>query len=427
MLTLAGINLVIMVNVAVVVETVFAWPGIGRLLYEGITFRDFQKQTPAEQRYLVFVLTPGEKRAVTLVDLGSAETVDKAVAAYLKAMSSAREGYVPNRRKLDQEAGELYRLLVLPLEGQLAGRRHLFVSPDGSLELVPFEVLRSQKGEYLIGSYQISYVAAGRDILRFERKESASARPAEAVILADPNYDLGLKSTDPGLVELTASPARGAFLTSFSRLPDTRLEADAIENILTQRMRITVRDFQGEKAVESALRAVDSPKILHLATHGYFFGKDDAKPGADGAETSPVTLKDDPMFRSGLALAGVNLSLREGKDDGVVSAEKLMGLRLGGTDLVVLSACETGVGEVLNGEGVFGLKRAFILSGARAVILSLWSVPSAETRELMTSFYNLMADGKSKVEALREAKLEMAKERPNPFYWGAFVLVGDPQ
>lgn len=133
------------------------------------------------------------------------------------------------------------------------------------------------------------------------------------------------------------------------------------------------------------------------------------------------------MFRSGLVLAGANLSLREGKDEGVVSAQKVMGLRLLGTDLVVLSACETGVGDVRSGEGVFGLKRAFILSGARTVILSLWSVPSQETQALMTGFYTRMAEGKSKAEALRETKLELMKDRGNPFFWAAFVLIGGPQ
>jgi len=124
------------------------------------------------------------------------------------------------------------------------------------------------------------------------------------------------------------------------------------------------------------------------------------------------------MLRSGLALTGVNLSmLREGKDEGIMSAAKVMGLRLTGTDLVVLSACETGLGDVQSGEGVFGLKRAFILSGAKAVILSLWSVPSKETMELMTMFYSLMADGKSKAEALRQAKLALMKTKANPFFW----------
>jgi CHAT domain-containing protein len=132
------------------------------------------------------------------------------------------------------------------------------------------------------------------------------------------------------------------------------------------------------------------------------------------------------MLRSGIVLAGVNASLKEGRDDGVVSADKILGLRLKGTDLVVLSACETGVGDVRNGEGVFGLKRSFILSGAKTVVMSLWSIPSKETTELMTDFYTLMAKGKTKAEALREARLNLMKKKSNPFYWGAFVMVGNP-
>jgi CHAT domain-containing protein len=135
---------------------------------------------------------------------------------------------------------------------------------------------------------------------------------------------------------------------------------------------------------------------------------------------------ENPMLRSGIVLAGVNASLKEGRDDGVVSAEKILGLRLKGTDLVVLSACETGVGDVKSGEGVFGLKRSFILSGAKTVVMSLWSIPSKETTELMTDFYTLMAKGKSKAEALREARLNLMKKNPNPFYWGAFIMVGNP-
>ncbi len=123
----------------------------------------------------------------------------------------------------------------------------------------------------------------------------------------------------------------------------------------------------------------------------------------------------------------MNASLKEGKDDGMVSAEKILGLRLKGTDLVVLSACETGVGDVQNGEGVFGLRRSFILSGAKTVVMSLWSVPSRETTELMTKFYTFMAQGKSKAEALRQAKINIMKKRQNPFFWGAFVVVGKPE
>jgi CHAT domain-containing protein len=226
-------------------------------------------------------------------------------------------------------------------------------------------------------------------------------------------------------VRAATTPSKAHELSSFTRLPDTKQEANTIQEILSQRMSISVKTYQQEKAVESVLNTAESPSIIHLATHGYFLGQDEARRNS-ATEDSWLLLKDNPMLRSGIALSGINLSLKEGKDDGIMSAEKVMGLKLLGTDLVVLSACETGVGEVQNGEGVFGLKRAFILSGARSVILSLWSVPSEETMLLMNRFYTLLADGKSKAEALRQAKREMMEKKPNPFYWGAFILVGKP-
>jgi CHAT domain-containing protein len=349
--------------------------------------------------------------------------VDRAVGAYLKTMSASRVGYVPKQKALDQEAAELYKLLLQPLEARVAGRQQLYVSPDGNLNLVPFEVLLDAEGKYLIEKVPVSYIAAGRDIVRFEKGELHPGQRADALILADPDYDFGLSAQEKAAA--AASFTRGSGLTSFSRLPDTRVEAGAIEQILTQRMHLAVKVFEDDKATEAVLLAAQSPRVLHLATHGYFLDRDEVTQGPDALDQT--LLQDDPMFRSGLVLAGVNLSLREGKDEGLLSAQKLMGLRLLGTDLVVLSACETGVGDVLSGEGVFGLKRAFILSGARTVILSLWSVPSEESQQLMTSLYSLMADGKSKAEALREAKLELMKRKPNPFYWAAFILVGSPK
>jgi CHAT domain-containing protein len=187
------------------------------------------------------------------------------------------------------------------------------------------------------------------------------------------------------------------------------------------------------RALEEILFSVESPRILHLATHGYFLKDEEAKEllsqGFDLQEIEmiPGIGIENPMLRSGIVLAGVNTSLREGRDDGMVSAEKILGLRLKGTEIVVLSACETGVGDVRNGEGVFGLKRAFILSGAKTIVMSLWSVPSKETTELMTRFYTLMSEGKTKAEALGKAKLDMMKKKVNPFYWGAFILVGKPE
>lgn len=265
--------------------------------------------------------------------------------------------------------------------------------------------------------------------MRLEDKE-AHHKQGMALILSDPDYDYGLseaeKKEESSSNTTGVAPSPKPFeLAYFSRLPETKDEANIIQQILSERMHIGVNSYQAEKAVEAVLYAAESPIIMHLATHGYFIGKDEFKQ-QNTSDSNQMLFKDYPMLRSGIALAGINLSLKEGKDEGIVSAEEVMGLKLIGTDLVVLSACETGVGDVQSGEGVFGLKRAFILSGAKAVILSLWSVPSKETKELMTKFYSLMADGKSKANALMQAKLEMKEKKPNPFYWGAFILVGNP-
>jgi CHAT domain-containing protein len=175
---------------------------------------------------------------------------------------------------------------------------------------------------------------------------------------------------------------------------------------------------------------IESPRMLHLATHGYFLPDEEVTDQAKkmlSAQEMKATVDiglANPMTRSALVLAGANTSIKEGRDDGIVSAEKVLGLRLRGTELVVLSACETGLGDVKNGEGVFGLKRAFILAGAKTVVMSLWSVPSEETTQLMTDFYEFMSQGKDKAQSLREAKLRMLRDHPNPFYWAAFLLTG---
>lgn len=259
--------------------------------------------------------------------------------------------------------------------------------------------------------------------------------------MADPDYDLGLeeiKKVKDGLNIKEAivrnSVSRDAKGLSFERLTATKKEADKIEELLENgdKDKLNVENYQDNEALEEVLLQVKSPRILHLSTHGYFLEEEDVKMLQQWQTSFDIyEIKDfgieNPMLRSGIALAGANASIKEGRDDGLVSAEKILGINLKGTELVVLSACNTGIGSVQSGEGVFGLKRSFILSGAKTVVMSLWSVPSKETTELMIDFYTLMSKGKSKAEALKQAKLNMKKKNPNPFFWGAFVMVGNPK
>jgi CHAT domain-containing protein len=400
---------------------------------------DFQKNQWGTSHYLLFVLCPGEKGEVRLLDVGETAAIDQHINAYLKEINKIKEEKEPSRRILDREAQSLYALLIKPVEPLVQGKKHLFVSPDGNLNLIPFEVIVTPAGQYLLEKYQISYLGAGRDAVKFAK---AAFMGGTSLVMADPDYDLGLKGIEKvkrqmGVKENrvrgeVSADLRGLY---FPPLPETGGEADAIEGILKTGFKQQVRNLQREKAIEEMLYASTSPKVLHLSTHGYFLKALPEPQRATGGmgmglkgglgEIKALTMEN-PMLRSGIVLAGVNRALKEGRDDGMVSAEKILGLRLRGTELVVLSACETGVGDVQTGEGVFGLKRAFILSGARSLVMSLWSVPSAETVELMTEFYTLLAQGKTKTDALRQAKLDIMKNNPNPFYWGAFVLTGSP-
>ena len=202
------------------------------------------------------------------------------------------------------------------------------------------------------------------------------------------------------------------------------------------------------EALEEVLRSKGAPSVLHIATHGFFLSDLDLKGFADGSGRSikPVSKVpskkgkrvkiENPLLRSGIALAGATNALKSGdtaKSDGIVTAEKILGLRLRGTDMVVLSACDTGLGEVRAGEGVYGLRRAFTQSGTRSLVMSMWSVPDKETKELMVEFYKNIQSGKmNRCQALRQAALkemEIVKERyghANPLYWGAFVFMGEP-
>ena len=409
-----------------------------RLLPKGAAYIDFAlvedwHYQPFEVRglrYLAFIVSNQPGATVQLLDLGPSNGINQAITDYRRQIAAQASGSKANPVQLAGVAADLHSKLIAPLLPSLQAVSSLIISPDAGLHLLPFEILRGQGQPYLLEQYAISYVGSGRDMVRFATSKTNSGK---ALLFADPDYDL--------ILHAGKSHSQGELLTQFSslqfnRLPDTKVETDTIAGLLRQGMQLTVQNLTGRQAVESTLLTQSQPRMLHLATHGFFL-QDDVTGGSETrglkavqlikpATAAAQTRLTNPMLRSGIALAGVNRSLAQGQDDGLVTAEKILGMRLLGTDLVTLSACETGVGDIKAGEGVFGLKRAFILAGARTVVLSLWSVPSRETTELMTEFYRLMATGSPKAAALRQAQQTMLKKYPHPFYWGAFQLVGSP-
>jgi CHAT domain-containing protein len=171
--------------------------------------------------------------------------------------------------------------------------------------------------------------------------------------------------------------------------------------------------FTGQRARKAALQRVEAPRMLHIASHGFFL--EDARVNGEN-----------PLLRSGLALAGANLP-HDTREGGILTALEASGLNLWGTKLVTLSACDTGIGEVRNGEGVYGLRRAFVLAGTEALVMSLWPVNDAIARETMVAYYTGLRAGLGRGDALRQAKLTMLKRkvRQHPFYWGSFIQSGE--
>ncbi len=401
-----------------------------------IAIYDFQNKKWGESHYLLFVLLPGEKENVSLIDLGATEKIDQHINTYLKEINKIKEQKVPNRLKLDREARFLYDLIIKTIEPLVKTKKHLLISPDGNLNLLPFEALVTPSGEHLLEKYQISYVSSGRDMVKFSGSDFTGGT---SLIIADPDYDMGLQDIEKVKkgMGVTAVRVRGEVSHTarglrFTRLPETKEEANAIDSILKSVFNQKVQNYQGSQAIEEMLYSSTSPKVLHLATHGYFFKTEQMQSNRDmqgfimeskgGIGGLNVINIENPMLRSGIVLSGVNSALKEGKDDGMVSAEKIFGLPLMGTELVVLSACETGVGDVQTGEGVFGLKRAFILSGAKSLVMSLWSVPSTETTELMKEFYTLLSQGKTKADALRQAKVKHYEKQTQSCVLGGFCF-----
>jgi tetratricopeptide (TPR) repeat protein len=379
-------------------------------------------------RYLAFVLRSEDPGAVRMIDLGEADAIDGGVRAFRADLLGGGTAGSRGMALLDdQPAAEgpagpgvgLRERVFDPLRDAVAGAGQLVLATDGELAVLPFEVLPGPDGRPLVEDYRFSYLAVGRDVLRAETRYGEQGQP---LVFAGPDFDLGsgkvAAETPPVPDGLSRDLDRSSL--RFPPLPGTLSEGREVAGLLG------VEPAVGPEAVEARLKAAAAPRVLHVATHGFFLPDQRADPDGGFRGAAP----ENPLLRSGLALAGANTWLAGGTPpadagDGLITAEDVTGLDLLGTELVVLSACETGLGEVRAGEGVFGLRRAFQLAGARTVVMSLWKVPDEATRQLMASFYEHLLAGLPRAEALRRAQLELKARYPDPRYWGAFILQGE--
>jgi CHAT domain-containing protein len=431
-----------------------------------------------EWRLLAFVLRRG--RPVALVPLGESRTIDESVRSWRRALD------VHQRGALQTAAAELNRRVWEPLRPHLGDARTVLIAPDGLLSYFPFAALPGSKpGSYLIEDLAIGYVASGRHAVEALADPQG---PAGRGLLAVGDVDF---QADPGQPGPSARPPSGvpvvAHRAGFRPLPGTGPEARRARELFHaafagQPAELLTKAQPTEGAIKQRLDG-GHWRVVHLGTHGFFESParvaalraavrradpsalplKPAKPGEDEPDFALT-----PLLRSGVVLAGGGRDPAAGppdpsteappREDGILTAEEVQALDLRGCELVVLSACDTGLGALARGQGVLGLQRAFQAAGARAVVASLWKVEDAATRTLMEQFYTNLWDQKlPKLEALRRAQLAVLNNprlvdrarrelkekevtlpgggvpvppdrsgtRGDPVWWAAFVLGGD--
>lgn len=380
------------------------------LLPAGTTLVDFVRRSTGKEGggshdvYTAFVLASG-CTTVSRVELGEAATLDQAIDQHRSLLASR----APTIR-IDRAGKKLRERAWDPIRPFLEDAAQVYIVPDSALSTVSFASLPTDEG-YLVERIGLRILDAAVD-----------ARPRQAAV---DRGSLVLGGVDYGTVADADDGIRAACVSNFPALPATGLEATAVSTLLQRAG--PVRTLRGEEATQQALeQGLTQASTVHLATHGFF---------ATGACRASLGASEDvvgmnPLLLSGVALAGAN-------DDSAAiwTAEEISTLPLGGVDLVVLSACETGLGAIADGEGVQGLRRAFALSGNRATVMSLWPVDDAATQTLMGSFYQaLLADPlRDEQAALRTAQrallahnlAELGEARPET--WAAFVVAGSPR
>ena len=346
------------------------------VLYQPFNPKATRDKTWGNPHYAAYILqSQGEPQ---WLDLGEAKAIDKAWHEFRLILTDVKKGAPTIKAK----ARALDILLMQPICQKLGNVRQILLSPDSQLNLIPFAALVDEKNQYLVENYKITYLTTGRDLLRLANHNPSQQAP---VVLANPDFEKSSNSDSHQIAsENRGAGERSADLNDFqfSPLPGTAAEAEELKTLLP-----TATILTGSQATENAIKQVNSPSILHVATHGFFL-KDVplvAPAGRGGIEVTPIFERiseeknptpgslENPLLRSGLVLAGFNLR-QSGNEDGVLTALEAAGLDLIGTKLLVLSACQTGLGDVANGEGVYGLRRAFAIAGVESQVMSLWYV-----------------------------------------------------
>ncbi|MEZ5359799.1 MAG: CHAT domain-containing tetratricopeptide repeat protein [Candidatus Zixiibacteriota bacterium] len=399
-----------------------------------------------ESHYLAIVLTKRGEPA--LYDLGTIKEIDSLVQKTRVLIDQVPSGIYSDKgvaleARFTAIASELFTRIIGPYYKAISPARHWIISCDGGLNLLPFEALVLPQGKYVIEDHVVSYVSSSRDLLQYSVEDQT--HPNSMALYYSPQYDVEpaeLASASSDNVKQSFESDGDDFAVAFrddgecldapfAALSSTDEEATEIINGIGDLLPGGIQRFTGGQATENSVKLqIQRSEIYHFATHG-FVCPDLHVQDFDNYHCF--------MLYSGLALAGANArfnSSTSGKpslNDGILTAYEISALDFEGVDLVTLSACETGLGETIDAEGVFGLRRAFQQAGAQSLLMSLRKVPDKQCARLMSEFYrHWLRDGKPKGIALHEATLGLLRQsreamgNSHPFFWSGFILFGNP-
>lgn len=361
-------------------------------LIEIIRLRNFDQTLTTDAKYVALIVTKSSPQPEVVLLNNGTEMDTKLYKTYRKSMVN---------RVNDEQS---YTQYWAPIDTKLKGKKKIYISLDGVYNQISLYTLKKPAGDFLINQYDVVLISSAKDLVANSGTKN-NTPSKKATLIGFPIY----------------SSAK------IPELPATKTEVDGINKLLKS-SGYQVAEYTQREATESNLKLASKLSILHIATHGYFL--QDVEKASWPIGVSADNAKDNVLLRSGLMLTGASEAAQEnaGLDstsNGIITSYEAMNLDLKGTSLVVLSACETGLGEIKAGEGVYGLQRAFLVAGAEAIIMSLWKVNDEATQQLMNNFYTNWIKTGDKQKAFKQAQLQLMTKYKEPYYWGAFVMMED--
>jgi CHAT domain-containing protein len=303
-----------------------------------------------------------------------------------------------------------YKVFWEPIQKGIGTAATVYLSADGVYNLINLESIPTPDGRYVIDNANIIMISNTKDLYLHKVKSKSVAASKTATMFGNPTF------------YMTASTNR-----TITQLPGTEKEVEELQQLLKQKGWVT-DEYIEKSASEEQVKDLSSPKIFHIATHGFYTPAMEES-DLEALTESEASVTENPLLKTGLLLTGAGDVLNKTKynynmESGILTAYEAMSLNLDQTDLVVLSACETGLGEVSNGEGVYGLQRAFLVAGAKVLIMSMFKVDDAATQELILNFYRKWLSTNNIRQSFIDAKKELRVDYPEPIYWGSFVMIG---